>query len=630
MEPSNKSISTPQNDQEEPSKQMEQMNPPTSELWDQIGFHKPMAGFWFNILYTIIGVLLSATFMGYFMSFFYPFPESWGYRDIAYGLFNYLFMLFDIATGSVMGRYIPEANIREPKKMLHYIQFFIWYQMMSGLLQTTIVSLYALFYARTSNVAYVVWIMLICSTTQYPGFLGVFASTLDALQQYHKAQTARFLAGTIIQRFMELGFLYMGRVIGEANPQIGLILGIAIGSAVGLYVSQFTAMMISAYFFGQVMNIYGIRARDCFRIEFSWEEVKPVIIYAVKTSIPSIVSGALAQLNLWLWILYVPQYTTVLILSYIGGSIPDTMDWFGVPSITALVSESYMNDKKQLTQYYVGQLWRFNAMLQGFFVPLMITIYFVMPTAWVALGMTYYLGASIFILPHLLKIVILKYTGIPGQIIYGGNRPNYPLITGLIGSGFNTILLLLYLVVLQIPRQGILATALVMEWGFLPLDIFWGILAYCYVHFTMIKLKIPFKQIFVGFVIPAVFCLGLMLLVVKFIFIPLNASYNFFVALVPSILALASILLFIYFPLTGIAGWDKTNLEEFRKVSLMSGPSKIIVIPVYKMVSAVCKRSKWHGKFEMSVEGVLKEAQELLESKRSNRETFKNELIQQK
>ena len=318
------------------------------------------------------------------------------------------------------------------------------------------------------------------------------------------------------------------------------------------------------------------------------------------------------------------QYTTVLILSYIGGSIPDTMDWFGVPSITALVSESYMNNKKQLTQYYVGQLWRFNAMLQGFFVPLMITISFVMPTAWLALGMTFYVGASIFILPRLLKNFILKYTGIPGQVVYGGNRPNYPLVTGLIGSGLNTLLLYLYLVVWQIPRRGILETALIMEWGMLPLDIFWGVLAYCYIHYTMVKLKIPLKQIIIGFFFPAAISLVIMLGIKRAVFDTLNTNYGFFVALVPSILTLASVLFFVYFPLTGLmGGWDETNLEEFRKVSVMSGPSKIIVIPIYKLINFFCQKSPLHGRFAMPVAGVVQEAQELLLEKRHNRELFK-------
>nr|MDO8116360.1 hypothetical protein [Candidatus Sigynarchaeota archaeon] len=71
----------------------------TSDLWDQIGFHKPMAGFWFNITYTVIAIAASAVLMGYLMSVFYPYPESMGYRDIAYNLFGFLFLLFDVATG---------------------------------------------------------------------------------------------------------------------------------------------------------------------------------------------------------------------------------------------------------------------------------------------------------------------------------------------------------------------------------------------------------------------------------------------------------------------------------------------------------------------------------------------------
>ena len=100
-----------------------------SELWDEIGFHKPMAGFWFNVVYTIIGIIISAVVMGYFMSYFYPYPASLGYKDVANNLFGFLFLVFDVATGSVMGRFLPEVNIKNPEKMLRLIQYFIWYQL---------------------------------------------------------------------------------------------------------------------------------------------------------------------------------------------------------------------------------------------------------------------------------------------------------------------------------------------------------------------------------------------------------------------------------------------------------------------------------------------------------------------
>ena len=36
---------------------LEHSNP--EQLWEEIGFHKPIAGFWYNIVYTIIGILMA-------------------------------------------------------------------------------------------------------------------------------------------------------------------------------------------------------------------------------------------------------------------------------------------------------------------------------------------------------------------------------------------------------------------------------------------------------------------------------------------------------------------------------------------------------------------------------------------
>ncbi len=597
----------------------------TSDLWDQIGFHKPMAGFWFNITYTVIAIAASAVLMGYLMSVFYPFPESIGYRDIAYNLFGFLFLLFDIATGAVMSRFIPEVNIRDPEKLLHFIQYFIWYQMMSGLIQTTLVSFYAIFFVPQSNLAYVTWIMLICSTTQYPGFLGVFTNVLDALQQHHKAQTSRFFAGTIVQRIMEIGFVVLGRLYGAANPQVGEIMGIAIGAAIGLYVAQFTAMLISAYFFAGIMKMYGIKVRDCFRRDFTWQEVKPAVVYAFKTSIPGIVGGALNYLNLLLWISFFPQYTSVIVFAGIGGSIADTMDWFGVPAITPLVSESFMNGKSQLTQYYIGQLTRFNALLQGFFLPLIILLASVMTNAWLALGMVNYLPGIAFIIPRMIKLTLNKYNGIPGQVLYGADRPNIQVALGLVQSVTNSGMLFLYLVWFRLPiLLGISGMAWVMELGWMPFDITFSTIAYAYIHKRLVKVKFPVAQISVGIVIPSGLTLVVLFIGKVLLYDTLYNIGGFFLAAFPCIGMVAVLLFFMYFPLTGaLGGWDKTNLAEFEKVARMSGPSKWIVVPVYKILAATCRRSKLHGRFSMPVEGVIKEAEELLVLKTTNRDAFK-------
>ncbi len=617
---------------EKPAKSSDSQQIPTSQLWDQIGFHKPMAGFWFNVVYTIIAIAVSALLMGVFMSYFYPYPESLGYRDITNSLFGFMFFLFDIATGAVMARFIPEVNIRDPKKMLRLIQYFIWYQMMSGILQTTLVSVYGLFIAPHSGLAYVSWIFLIVSTTQFPGFLGCFANVLDALQQHHKAQTSRFFAGTIVQRVMEIGFILIGRYYGATHPEVGEILGITIGSAIGLYVAQFTGMLISAWFFSGVMKSYGIRPRDCFRREFTWADVKPAVIYAVKTSIPGIIGGALGYINLMLWLTFLPQYASIIIFQAIGGSIAETMDWFGVPSITPLVSESFMNGKKNLTQYYIGQLARFNALLHGFFVPLIVILAWVMPEIWVTIGMVNYLPGIAFILPRMIKLVTNKYNGIPGQILYGADRPNIQVVIGLSQSGVNTLVLVLYLIILKLPSAlGIAGMAWIMELGWLPTDVVFVSVAWYYIHTRLVKLRFPVKQIALGIVLPSGLTMLVLIFVKLLVYDTLNAAGGFFVAVFPSIGLIAFLLFFMYFPLTGaLGGFDDTNLEEFRKVARMSGPSKFIVMPVYKVVAASCKRSKLHGKYQMPVEGVIREAEELFTMKVAKRDELKKELEAQK
>lgn len=103
--------------------------PQVGEMWDQIGYHKTQARFWYNIFFTLIGIVLSAILFGYLIGFFYPYPESLGWKDIAFGYFTLLFTIFDLGTGAVMGRFIPEVNIKDTAKLLHYIQYFIWYQL---------------------------------------------------------------------------------------------------------------------------------------------------------------------------------------------------------------------------------------------------------------------------------------------------------------------------------------------------------------------------------------------------------------------------------------------------------------------------------------------------------------------
>jgi hypothetical protein len=614
-------------------KQEEEVEKPDNkeDLWDQIGFHKPLAGFWYNIVYQLLGILMSAILMGYLINFFYPFPDSLGMKDIAFGYFSLLFSLFDIGTGAVMSRFIPEVNIKNPKKMMHFLQYFIWYQMMTGIVQTTIVSVYALFFASESTMAYTVWIMLIASTTQYPGFLGVFRNILNSLQYYDKTKLLNFVTGNLMNTFTSFLFVYLFRIWGENNPTIGPILGIAIGAAVGSYVDDFFATLLSAYFFGKAMKPYGIRPKYCFHIDFTWEEIKPVFLYSLRVGTPGFITGMITYVAWVMRIDNIPQITTITFLAIVGGSMGDFFQWFGGAEIGPLISESYMNDKKNLTQYYIGQEIRFDALILGLFVPLILIIRSVMPIVYVHLNMAQYVLAVAFILPFLIRACFGKFFDIPWQVLNGSNRPNFGIFMGFISAGLEVLITYLMFVHFRVQKDASLDELIwyIYFFNLVPKDILLNLITYTFIHKKIIKIKIPLKQIAIGMILPSMITYGALYLVKIAVFDTLYISAGFFPALILTLILVFACLFFVYVPLTGLLGaWDKVNLEEFKKAAIMSGPSRFLVQPLANVLVKVCKISPFHDQFGMSTENVMGEAKSLLKTKKNNREELKEELEQ--
>jgi len=126
-----------------------------------------------------------------------------------------------------------------------------------------------------------------------------------------------------------------------------------------------------------------------------------------------------------------------MFLSIVGGSIADVIGNFGGPGSTAIYSESYMNNKPALTQYYIGQETRFNFFILGFWIPMVLVLRAVMPNAWEALNMAQYALAVQYMIPRLIRFSISKFLGTPGNVLYGADRPNLGIVLGIVGSVAN-------------------------------------------------------------------------------------------------------------------------------------------------------------------------------------------------
>ena len=75
---------------------------------------------------------------------------------------------------------------------------------------------------------------------------------------------------------------------------------------------------------------------------------------------------------------------------------------------------------------------------------------------------------------------------------------------------------------------------------------------------------------------------------------------------------------FIYFPLTAVlGGWDEGHYSDFAKCVKMAGPSKFIVVSIFKAVKYFGKKSPLNNKFIYDRTEAEQEARELLLLKQS-------------
>ena len=590
----------------------------TQELWEEIGFHKPMASFWYNLILNLINLMLGIVLSGVLLNLFYPFPESRGYWSSAVGIFVLYFRIFDLGTNMVMQRYIAEARIQDTQRMLQYIRYFIWYQMITGLIQTTTVSIYALYFVPETDLSYAVWLMLIASTTQFPGFLGVFNGILGSLQHYDKTAIISFVQGEIFQRITEAAFVIGGRYIGMNNPEIGEIMGIAIGAAIGTYVDDFLGMLVASHFFSKVMKSEGIRAMDCFIPDFNWKVIKEPFYFGIKTGLPGLLAGFTSMYILFLQITYLPQYATYA--TFVG--MAGTLIWIissATPPMTALYAESYLNGKKKLAEYSLIQAWRYSGLILGFFMTIFLIVNLFLTDAFYAFNILYYLQVIPFIIPGLIKACINSFLSQSGAIIVGADKPNFILWSSIVGQLLNIFFMTLFMVWMEIQTTGVNGIVFVLIFGDLFSSFIMSVITLVYINKKIFKVRIQYWQTFVAPILSAGIVYALGLISKLLIYNSLIMNFGFYVALTPMILIFVILGVFVYFPLTAyFGGWDENNYISFEKVVQMSGPSKFLVSPMYKVIGKVVKISPFYNKFIVDATDATLEAKELLFMKKAN------------
>jgi hypothetical protein len=402
------------------------------------------------------------------------------------------------------------------------------------------------------------------------------------------------------------------------HPEIGMIMGIAYGSMIGLYVDDFIAMVISAYFFKGMLQKYDIKVSDCFRHDFDSKLVFETLWYGIRIGLPGLFWPLVGLFSLWLWILYVPQYTTFATLASFAGNFSQLTSQN--LSLGGAISEAYMNGKKKLTQYYIAQAWRFSGFMQGFTISAVLIILPLIESILLEFGLEFYVLSISFIIPQMVRHFQQPYNNISEDVITQTNHANISMSMHFLEDILAFLSWALVIPVLQIPQKyGFNAIIWIIPCCELLAINIKVTINYVLINKKILPLKgvLPYWQTWVAPALAGICMFILGRIVIGILYFPIAQRWG----LIPSlaIMGVFGIIIcpmVIFGPLTVMfGGWDDESLRIFGQVTKMSGPSKFLVTPIYWGLLLASKISPLHNRFMVPSKEALKEAMELTRQK---------------
>lgn len=590
--------------------------------WEEIGFQRPLGGFWFDLTIQIFSTIVLLGFVSLVYQYLYPYPEMQGYNQVAGGFFAIIYSIFDIGTAFGIERFIAEYRIKNVKKMLEYVRFFVWYQMFTGLIQVTAISSFIIFYLNNNlQLSYLSWLFLIICQKQWPGMLGTFKAVIRGLQKYNKSKILDFIGGNVFQNLTNVIFILLGRYWGQNTPHIGDLMGGAIGLALGAYIDDFFTEIVSAIYLQKELKSMGFSLIDVVKPKIEKDVIRNCLWFGFQASLVPILNIFSETYILIMFLNYLPQYTTWIVLKGFASNITGITN-VGNFETTSSIAESYSNGKKELTQFYVANALKWN----GFFKMLVMTtliglLPFLNQIIIMLPGLDRYEPALIFIPFLLVEWLFFPFIEISDPILIGTLHVGFYTFVRLLEEVIRIFILHFLLVTLQLPIiYGAIGVVLTLGYDRFYARMIKMVIALAYINKRVFKVKIYLMP---TLLIPALCGIPFLIFINiwrSLIFENLVNVIGFYPSV--AIILIISIFIFpifIFFPLTGFfGGFDDFQLETFKKAVNLSGPSKPLVKILYKAVEWGHYHCKWKNKFQIPWNTAIKQIQELHQEKSKN------------
>jgi hypothetical protein len=604
------------------------------DLWNRVGFHRITGAYLYGYILALGEALLGLVLVGAILPIFLPYPEITGYKNAAGAFVGFWYGLFDLNLGGGGGfsdgvmRFIGQYSSSDPRRSIKYIQFYLYFQMFTGLIQVTMFSLIGFIYLVHTNVAYLVWFIIADMMVQFPGMLMIMSASLKAFQRGDKLGILVWLQNTVFQGTVNIVCLIIGKNWGASDPRIGELMGITVFYILSMYIDDWINLALGSYFFNQVLKDRGVTEGVAlvFRPNFDRRIIRECLTFTGKQWIGNQILGLFGYFVRLYIIVSMPSFAAwsgmLMIPAFLGHLVSHQSSMMGLAS--PAISEAYNNGKMEYTNHVLKNVFKWYCIVTFYMFTSMVIIsprvIMTVIQAFPALQ-NYQLG--IIMIPVVLVVDMTgPLRGFWSTIFVASNRPMPPIYLSFIFTlpGYALKFLFIWLC-LNVGALPVWTLLMVPDCITGMLQAFAG---YVWIQKRVIKIQYR-KMLYQGLIAPvlACACYAGVLVVFSYTAWPaLEAGLTLAIGTTASLIATAMIVLLgmiFIFPgiffcpfLALLGGWDDYTLEELRKSIELSGPSKWAMRWMFKITAFFVAKCKWRNKHPLSdYEQVEREMHEL-------------------
>nr|MDO8109288.1 hypothetical protein [Candidatus Sigynarchaeota archaeon] len=591
--------------QDQAKEDMNAMPDIKQKSWRVPGYHKPLSGFFVMFFITLVVVAPLFVVIIYVLpTFIIQDPGSFGIQFIISSIFTAVFTTLDFGLAQSYDRFVGQYWSTDPARALKYIQFFIWWQTVSGFAQTTVISLIGVYLVpRVTSVAFMSWFFVVNTLVQFPGIVYVFTHLLKSAQRTDLEALINFISLIFFQIGLMAVLPDAFRNIGAANPLIGEVIGSSLGLSIASYAGSMAQMLLSAAFLKKIDVRFTIK--QMFRLDFDRALIRATLVFGLKSMLSIVIYLFGNFVSVLIITLMLNNYTYLGSFLGIATYLTYPILFMTVMYENALptTSEAYNNKKIKLTEAFISYGFKYF----GMFALLLFTL-FVMPFSVNRIVTS--------VVPDLYKpmgMVIMFYS-ITKLFIALGDFAKFFLIaidragTYVIAVAIEQAIRITFLLAAIGPLQFY-----AFVFAEIPGVVFKVIFTWVLTHKRIIKVHINAWQTLVA---PGLSCLaiaGIAWVMSLFYDAATAALTPLGGATLYMVVFFLGLGLFAYpFFLGLLGGHDDETLKQMEFAANHAGPSKPFALIFYKITVFGSKISPLHGKHSIDYDTAEKEASDLL------------------